>query len=106
MVLGFSCSATSFASSDGDSKVLAMLKRNPVVTAAVPQAKEFSGAKTCEYTVKSNELEQFEKGAAYKYSATITCNGREATGSVTVKGDYIASTENFQELDLSIFFAE
>ena len=93
----------------GKSKVLSMLKVNPIVVAAVTQAKEGSGAKSCAYEITSTELKQYEKGTAYDYDATITCRFKDALyssmGIVHVTGTYLVSTGKRQALELSIAFA-
>lgn len=93
-----------FAYADsGNPKVLAMLKSNPIVNAALTQAKKFSGAKTCEYKVESSEPPQFEKGTTFDYSAEITCMHEGAAAIIRVKGRMFSVGP--QELTLSIAFA-
>jgi hypothetical protein len=88
----------------GNSKVLAMLKKNPIVNAAVAEAKKFSGAKTCNYDVKSSEAPQFQKGTTFDYSAEVTCIHDEAAGIVRVKGR-TSFSDYMEDLTLSIGFA-
>ena len=91
-----------FANS-GNTRVLAMLKKNSIVNAAVAEAKRFSGAKTCQYNVESSEPPQFQKGTTFDYSAEITCSHNEAAGIIRVKGRMFS--EEPQELTISIAFA-
>jgi hypothetical protein len=94
------------ANEDGNAKVLTMLKRNTIVNAAVDQAKKFSGAKKCSYTVKAQPLPQFQKGTAYDYSAEITCSSNnpayEAAGIIRINGQMLQDSP--QDLSLTIFF--
>lgn len=102
VVLTFLVAGSAFADS-GNPKVLAMLKSNPIVNAALSEAKKFSGAKMCEYKVESNEPPQFEKGTTFDYSAEITCMHKEAAAIIRVKGRMFSVGP--QELTLSIAFA-
>ena len=86
-----------------NSKVLAWLKKNPIVNAAVAEAKKFSGAKTCDYDVKSSEDPQSRKGSTFDYSAEITCIDTEAAGIVRVKGS-TSFSDYVENLTLSIEF--
>lgn len=87
--------------------VTAMLKSNPVVQAAVKQAKSFAGGGACRYEVlQSAPLPAFETGSAYEYSAEISCRGSEgAAAQVKVRGRYLAGQGEMQELQLAIAFA-
>ncbi len=93
--------------SDGDSKVLAMLKTNSIVQEAVAQAKSFSGAEDCQYTIKSKALRQFEPDTAFDYEAEISCFSTdpkvETTGIVRVRGQLIG--DGPQAFKLEIDFA-
>ncbi len=93
--------------SDGDTKVLAMLKTNPIVQEAVTQAKSFSGAKDCQYEIKSKELSQFEPGTAFDYEAEVSCFSKnsetEAAAFVRIRGQLIG--DGPQALKLEIDFA-
>ena len=103
MVVVFFAAGHAFANS-GNQKVLAMLKKNPVVNAAVVEAKKFSGAKTCKYKVESNEPDEFEKGTTFDYSADISCTHKEAGAIIRVKGRMFSDVGP-QEFVLSIEFA-
>jgi azurin len=83
-----------------------MLKKNPIVKAAVAEAKKFTGAKTCKYTIESSEPEQFQKGTTFDYSAEITCseNPDEFEAMIRVRGRMF-SPDGPQALTLSIDFA-
>ena len=94
--------SNSASADNGNPKVLDILKKNTIVNAAVAQAKKFSGAKTCKYTVESKEVEGFEKGSTFDYSAEIAC---KKNGFVSVKGRMFSSMGWAQDLELSIRFA-
>lgn len=86
-----------------------MLKTNPVVVAAVKQAKAFGPAKTCHYDIVSWPDEQLEKGSAYTYEAHITCKGTDEYGSsgmVTVSGTHHVSAGVAQALTVTVEFAD
>jgi hypothetical protein len=89
----------------GKLKVTAMLKNNPVVKAAVAQAKKFSGSKACGYRVESRESPEFEKGTTFDYSAEITCIHGEEGGVVQIKGRMFYPSDGPQEMTLNIRFA-
>jgi hypothetical protein len=92
--------------SSGDAKVLTMLRANPIVQAAVAEAKKFSGASDCDYQVESTELTQFAPGSTFDYSAEITCSNpnenEEGAGLVQVRGQ--TSGEGPEELSLKVSF--
>src|SRR5580765_2574503 len=67
-----SCAA---AADQGDAKVLAMLKSNAIVKAAVTEGMKFTGTKHCNYEIDTSPSENFRPGTAFDYSAVITCDG-------------------------------
>lgn len=96
--------ASSYAyGASGNQKVRAMLNSNSIVKAALVEAKQFSGAKTCEYDVKATASPEFEQGSAFDYSAEISCSKDEATAIIRVTGRLLA--EGPQALTLTIDFA-
>lgn len=94
------------AKDDGKAKILVMLKTNPVVVAAVNQAKRFARTKKCEYFISASPETQFEPGSAYSFDASITCQGDGSTGAVNVTGTWLSSTKDSQALRLSLDFAD
>jgi hypothetical protein len=103
-------SSSAFAEAN-NSTVLLMLKKNKVVNAAVAEAKAYSGARVCSYSVEAKEVSGFEKGATYDYTAFIVCRTEGAgeaagggSGHVEVKGRMFSS-EGPQELNISTSFA-
>lgn len=92
----------------GDAKVLAMLKSNTIVKAAVTEGMTFTGAADCSYKIKTGQSENFRPGTAFDYSAVITCDGgeadMEASAIIKVSGTLIEDLPN--QLTLSIGFAE
>jgi hypothetical protein len=103
-------STSVFASEGGTRQVLSMLRSNSVVSAAVAQAKKYSGAKSCVYNVASKEAVGFEKGTTFDYTARIICTGADTDevgggqGLIDVKGR-LSGGGDLQELDLAIRFA-
>lgn len=90
----------------GDKQIVVMLKAHPVVAAAVRQAQDFSGARSCRYAVaRAAPIPQFEPGSAFDFDAEIVCRRGEVAGIVKVSGRYMASMGQQQELRLEIAFA-
>lgn len=106
LLCSLSCVDAAAADGGGDRQVAAMLKAHPVVSAAVRQAQDFSGARSCRYAVvRAVPVPQFEAGSAFDFDAEITCRKGEAAGVVRVSGRYLAGQGLQQELRLEIGFA-
>jgi hypothetical protein len=92
----------------GVARVLAMLKSNSIVEAAVAQGRAFSGASSCDYKVTATEASHFQPGTTFDYVADITCSGKnhgeEAGSTIHVTGTMFS--DGPQALTLSILFAE
>lgn len=86
-------------------KVVALLKANPIVTAAVRQAQRFGGAKDCRYEVMRASAEQFPRAGDWSYEAEITCQQGESSGIVRVLGRWPVVDGGFDEVQVAIFFA-
>ena len=109
IAMALHASTSSSESADGGvARVLAMLKSNSVVEAAVAQGRAFSGASSCDCNVTATEASQFQPGTTFDYVADITCSGKhdgeESASIIHVTGTMFS--DGPQALTLSILFAE
>lgn len=89
--------------------VKTLLQKDPVVAAAIQQAKKFGTGHKCTWTFeKLEQPEAFQKNTTYDVEVNITCGENKGEGSsqglINVSGRLINKSP-LQEIDLSIRFA-
>lgn len=85
-------------------RVVALLKANPIVIAAVRQAQSFGG-RNCRYEVQRAAAAPGMSDEVRDFEAEITCRKDEATGIVRVKGRLPGVAAGFEEVQVSVYFA-
>lgn len=86
-------------------RIVAQLKANPVVAAAVRQAQDFAGTRSCRYDVLRVSATPLVAGQSWTYEAEIHCSKDEAAAVVRVMGSPPLATGGPAELQLSLAFA-
>lgn len=86
------------------SRIVAQLKANPVVAAAVRQAQDFGGTRQCRYEVLRASATPLQADQSWTYEAEITCRKDEAAGVVRVLGGPPLQP-GVAEVQVSVFFA-
>lgn len=85
-------------------RIVAQLKANPVVAAAVRQAQDFGGTRQCRYEVLRASATPLQPEQSWTYEAEITCRKDEAAGVVRVLGGPPLQP-GVAEVQVSVFFA-
>lgn len=85
-------------------RIVAQLKANSVVTAAVRQAQDFGGTRNCRYEVLRASATTLLPDQPWTYEAEITCRKDEAAGIVRVLGS-TPLQPGVAEMQVTVLFA-
>lgn len=86
-------------------RVVAQLKANAVVAAALRQAQDFVGTRDCRYDVLRVSATPLVAGQSWTYEAEIHCSKDEAAAVVRVMGSPPLAPRGPAELQVSLAFA-